>query len=197
MKHHEILQKYLKSSTAVSFVSRLMEVVPNVQLKIVSPRVSKYGTMSYQIHRKMYVISINNNLNPAFFLFVFLHEYAHVLTHLEVGRVAKPHGKEWQLFFFELIKSAIRLKLFDNKISRLIQEEILVPNVYLRQRYLKVERTINGQMDKQTLMNLSVGQSFVFKGKTFVIEKKLRTNYLCRDKKSGALYKVSGYLILD
>lgn len=44
----------------------------------------------------LHTISLQVELNPYALLFVFLHEWAHLLTHDQFGDSVTPHGKEWK-----------------------------------------------------------------------------------------------------
>jgi|GEM_PF-2702442 predicted SprT family Zn-dependent metalloprotease len=195
---NNILIKYLETTERASYVETLLYKVPNLSLYIKNPRKTKYGTMVFSFSKKRYYIIINNNLSPEFFLYVFLHEYAHVLAHLNYGKEIKPHGKIWQDYFFSLLKQAIEKNLFSIKSSNAIKNQFLIPNIYSKQRDILIKNEMENNDCSQKhiyLKNLSIGDVFTLNNQqTFRILKKIRTRYLCEDVNNGTLYKISGLL---
>ncbi len=161
---NNIFLKYLETSDKVSFLETLLSKIPNLSLHIKLPRKTKYGTMTFSLYKNRYYITINNNLKAEFFLYVFLHEYAHVLALLNYGKHIKPHGKIWQAFFFSLLNQAIDKNLFSEKTTEAIKTQFLNTNIYSMRRDILVKNEIgnnNISTNKIYLKDLNVGDVFI------------------------------------
>ena len=58
------------------------------------------------------MITVNNDLNPYFFLITLLHEFAHYLVWKDGHHYAKPHGRTWKNHFSELMQTMIKENIF-------------------------------------------------------------------------------------
>ena len=82
----------------------------NIFLHITRQRTSKLGDYSWpQRGRKYHRITVNGDLNPYMFLWVFLHEAAHYETRLKYNGSVQPHGHEWQAAYARLLRECIAL----------------------------------------------------------------------------------------
>jgi hypothetical protein len=80
----------------------------NIHLHITRERHSKLGDYRWpQLRHPFHEISVNGNLNPYTFLWVLLHEMAHLNTHQRYGNRVQPHGHEWQEEYRQLIMAYI------------------------------------------------------------------------------------------
>jgi predicted SprT family Zn-dependent metalloprotease len=84
----------------------------HIHVKITRSRKSRLGTYIYPQRCNYHTITINGNLNEYEFLEVFLHEYAHLLAHINHGDSIKPHGIEWKNCCREVYRHFIRKNLF-------------------------------------------------------------------------------------
>ena len=128
MSKEHILFKFVKNNKVVEHIDQLVNAIPNLSVKIEMPRNTKLGYMKYDVVNNFFIISINNNLSPSKFLYVFLHEYAHLLV-AQKYKNAKPHGYEWQIEFFKLLKEAIQKELFHISIAQTILKEFFYDKV--------------------------------------------------------------------
>lgn len=76
----------------------------NTRLRITRQRQTKLGDYRWpQPQHPFHEISVNGDLNPYLFLWVLLHEMAHLNTHLRHGNGVLPHGHEWQEEYRQLL----------------------------------------------------------------------------------------------
>lgn len=68
----------------------------------------------------LHTISLQVDLNPYALLFVFLHEWAHLLTQKQYGNEVFPHGREWKKNFKTLFKPFFRPEIFPEDILEVI-----------------------------------------------------------------------------
>lgn len=200
MSKEHILYKFVKNEKVVEHIDQLVNAIPNLQVKIETPRSTKLGYMKYDINNDFFIISINNNLSPSKFLYVFLHEYAHLLV-AQNYKKPKPHGYEWQIAFFKLLQDAIQKELFHASIAQAIIKEFFYDGVYSKQRDFSVSITIN-KVDHTTqslyIKDLKIGTIFTIKnGMQFQLLEKKRTRYLCNEIKTNKKYLISSYAIID
>lgn len=148
-------------------------------------------------------ISINGDLNPWLFFWVFLHESAHLETHLKYNRVA-PHGHEWQEEYRQLL--AAHAALFPTDVQPLLQR--LVRRIPLSRTLVRqVEERLHhydpgySAADHLTLdrvhaeSNSAAGIRFRLKARPEILFESVerrRTRWLCRDVASGRQYTVAG-----
>lgn len=170
-----------------------------VHFHITLERTSKLG--DYRCPRPdhtFHEISINGNLNPYFFLWVFLHEAAHLETHLKYKDV-QPHGHEWQEEYRQLLVA--HADLFPSDLQMLLKK-------YTRRIPLShpVAKEIENSLHRYdadydpddrplTLDDLQPGDQFALKQKPDLLFEALehrRTRWLCRELHSHRQYLVSG-----
>lgn len=200
MSKEHILYKFLKNEKVVEHIDQLVNAIPNLKVKIETPRSTKLGYMKYDIVYDFFIISINNNLSPSKFLYVFLHEYAHLLV-AQKYKNPKPHGYEWQITFFKLLQEAIEKELFQTSIAQAIVKEFFYDGVYSKQRDFAISIAIDkADQIKQSLYikDLKLGTIFTTKnGMQFRLLEKKRTRYLCNEIKTNKKYLISSYAIID
>ncbi len=141
------------------------------------------------------MISVNGNLNKYAFLFTFLHEYAHLLTVRNHGKQVQAHGKEWKECFRSLLRDSLEKNLFPEDISTAIVAELSKlksTTMGNKQIFKALSRYDEGVDTKIYVEDLTPGTRFRLGERTFVIEKKRRSRYLCTEVKSGKQYLVQG-----
>lgn len=196
------LLKYVKNEESALFIEELVKKQPHLKFVIVPERKTHVGLMQYHKLRGDFKISVNNNLTPSYFLYVFLHEYAHLLVTLKnPGRRTKPHGKDWQHCFFNLLLQAIEKKLFNASIEKAIQEHFFRKGIYSRERDFMITNIIfeaESQAKRIYLSDLKTGDIFTA-NKTLLLKvlEKRRTRYLCQDMNSKKKYLVSQYMPIN
>lgn len=170
-----------------------------VHFHITLQRSSKLGDYRWpRTGHDYHEISINGDLGPYFFLWVFLHEAAHLETHLHYTAAA-PHGHEWQEQYRRLIASHAALFPPDVQplLARLVQR-IPLNRSLLRQVEECLRRHEPGYSAAAhtTLDQLPAGSRFRLKSKPDILFESIarrRTRWLCRDVATGRQYTVAGH----
>lgn len=149
-------------------------------LSVKPPRKTKTGDFRpgspYEAHR----ISVNGNLPEPIFLFILLHEIAHLKVWESYGRV-KPHGKQWQQLYRQYVERAAALNAFPKKLkaAMLRHVEIGYASSWSDPKLSRLfSECING---KKTLIDdLPDGEDFrIQNGLTFKKLHKIRTRIKC------------------
>lgn len=195
-KYRWILSRHLPAE-AVDWVYNYLNI-HKVHLHITRERRSKLGDYRWPrgAEHPFHEISVNGDLNPWFFLWVFLHEAAHLETHLKHKGV-QPHGHEWQEEYRRLL--ATHASLFPPEVQSLLSR-------YTRRIPLShpVAKEIESALhrydadytpDRIVLDQLASGDHFRLKHKPehlFEALEKRRTRWLCTDLASGRQYLVNG-----
>lgn len=200
MSKEHILYQYVNNDKIVEYINQLILAIPSLHLKIDHPRTTKLGHMKHDKRNNTFVISLNNNLSPTKFFYVFLHEYAHLLV-AQKHKTYKPHGYEWQLDFFKLLQDAIQKNFFNASVAQSIIQEFFMDGVFSRQRDFNISRTIDQADQIQPslyIKDISIGTTFMLKnGMQFVLLEKKRTRFLCKEIHSNKKYLISSYAIVD
>src|SRR5215204_6926988 len=98
----DALQTYLPVGTYEPVIQYLHQY--QVHLTVARERKSILGDYRHRTHAKNHRISVNGNLNPYSFLITLLHELAHLLTFEKYGNRVQSHGREWKVFFGQLLE---------------------------------------------------------------------------------------------
>ena len=204
-KYRRILANHLPPS-AVDWVYDYLNL-HKVHFHITRERTTKLGDYRRPFApHNFHEISINGDINPYFFLWVFLHEAAHLETHLrypsplEGGRRSvSPHGHEWQSEYARLLIA--HASLFPPDIQPLIARytrRIPLSHPVGKQIEAALRRydaDYNPDDAPLTLDQLTAGTHFCLKQKPelcFEALERRRTRWLCRELRSGRQYLVSG-----
>lgn len=193
-RHHAILGRYLPEE-AVEWVYIYLNL-HRVHLRIARERRTKLGDYRppYPGHPQ-HEISVGGNLPKHLFLWVFLHEVAHLQTHL-IHPQAAPHGHEWQSEYAHLLHDHI--DWFPPNLQPLIARYI---------RRIPLNRTLGRQIEQTlraldpnhatlpTLNQQKPGTRFRLHhtpDRLFEALAKRRTRWLCRCLDDGRDYLVAG-----
>lgn len=194
-QYRRILSNHLPSE-AVDWVYGYLHL-HKVHFHITRERRTKLGDYRWpQKDHPFHEISVNGDLNPYFFLWVFLHEAAHLETHLKYSS-AQPHGHEWQEEYRQLLLA--NTPLFPADLHLLLKK-------YTRRIPLShpVAKQIEAQLhrydkdytpDILTLDDLHAGDRFRLKQRPehlFEALERRRTRWLCREMDGGRQYLVNG-----
>ena len=169
-----------------------------VHFHITRGRRSKLGDYRWpQREHVFHEISVNGDLNRYLFLWVFLHEAAHLETHLRYSSVA-AHGHEWQAEYARLL--AGHAAWFPPEVQPLVARyasRIPLYRPLLRQIEEMLHRYdkdyVEGAVTR--LDDLPAGSRFRLKSNPeplFVSLERRRTRWLCRDVATGRQYTVNG-----
>lgn len=162
------------------------------ELKINKAREAKLGDFRPGNKVRMHKITVNHNLNKDYFLFVFAHEYAHLLAHLKYGYNKKPHGDEWKNEFGVLLRHLISINAFKGQLAAELMRFSKNPSATLaaKPKLLKLLQPENyvEQENIFIVSDLAVNTKFTFRQKVFTKIEKRRTRILCKEEFSGRLY---------
>lgn len=78
----------------------------------------------------LHTISLQIDLNPYALLFVFVHEWAHLVTRRQYGDTVYPHGKEWKNNFKRLFQPFFSPEIFPADILEVIQRYFVKTSRY-------------------------------------------------------------------
>lgn len=193
--YRRILANHLPPQ-AVDWVYRYLDR-HRVHFHITRQRTSKLGDYRWpHAGHDYHEISVNGDLNPYLFLWVFLHEAAHLETHLKHSHV-QPHGHEWQAEYAQLLRQ--QAALFPAEVQPLLARyvrRIPLSRTLLRQIEETLRRHDPGYRAEEhlTLDQLPAGSRFCLKTRPDLelqsVERR-RTRWLCLDPRSGRQYTVS------
>ncbi|MBR1851261.1 MAG: hypothetical protein IJ789_07825 [Bacteroidales bacterium] len=167
-----------------------------VSLRVARPRSSRLG--DYRQPRqggKSHAISVDGSLGSEFFLFVLLHEMAHLENGLHHPHT-QPHGHEWQTEFARLIAQYV--DCFSADVAPLLAR--YASRVPLNRTLLaEIERRLRCKMpghESATVLNdLRPGERFALRNRpqaTFCAVERRRTRWLCTSLADGRNYLVVG-----
>lgn len=190
-RYRAILRNHLPSE-AVDWVYGYLDRY-KVHFHITRERQSKLGDYRWiQPQHNYHEISVNGDLSPQMFLWVFLHEAAHLETHLKHPS-ARPHGHEWQSEYALLLRQAIGFFPAD------AQEDIILYTSRIplsRTLGRRIEEHLRGDSSLALhLDDLPAGSLFCLKRKPDMLFRSVvrrRTRWLCTDVGTGRSYTVSG-----
>lgn len=183
------LQPYIPEKS-IPLIENLIKEYPH-HLKIVNQRQTKHGDFRV-LDKNSYQITLNNNLNLYQFLLTYVHEIAHLATHIKHKRV-KPHGIEWKISFQHLMLPFIDPNIFPMEI---------LPHLanYLKNPKASTDSDVNLSLalkafdqkkDKNFIFEIPEGALFEYKNRTFKMGNKRRTRFACVDLKNDKTYLFS------
>jgi hypothetical protein len=172
----------------------------NFDFVITPHRSSKYGDFRPYGKNGYPQISVNGNLNTYQFLITFVHEITHLVIWQQYQNKVKPHGKEWKNLFSKGLIYLIEKNVFPNDIREEVFEYALNPTASSASSHVlfKALRKYNIANNTKLLLNeIPVNKKFKVNNKTFIVKKKLRTRYLCKEVFTGKDYYISGLAEVD
>ena len=186
----EYLKRHLPEDKAKRILAYLDE--RSCLLRITKPRISKRG--DFRVNGKELSISVNHDENSFRFLFTFVHEIAHLETHLKFKKSVKPHGSEWKSNFrrlfvhFEVDEEFAK----DEELYRTISKELENPSACSGVN-VSVEKAFARYDDKEGtyLGDLENGQQFEFRGQVYEKLEVRRTRVLCLNMSNNRKYTIN------
>lgn len=148
----------------------------------------RHPSREHPLHR----ISVNSTLNPYSFLITLLHELAHMLTYIQYGRKASPHGAEWQSQYRQVFKPFLNKGVFPPELEAVIKSSLNKvkaatcsdPDLY---RALKAYD--RRQRHVRYVEAIAIGGIFQIEdGRRFKMIGKMRTRYKCQELQTKRLY---------
>jgi SprT protein len=190
-KVEEILSRYLPQVAVPQATQWIM--VYQIRLKITNKRNTKLGDYKAPLKtEKLHHITVNGDLNPFAFLFVFLHELAHLIVFKQLGHRVEPHGKEWKNAFADLLLFAVGKRYFpadisseilrySNKIQASGLGSLELTRAFKKYDFAKPDLKMLEELPQATIFELADGRSFI-KGE------KLRKRYRCQCLQNKRFY---------
>ncbi len=167
-----------------------------VQLKISRNRSTKLGDFRVAHNGDFPRISVNYNLNSYAFLITLVHEMAHaeVWKNKSRFRRIKPHGKEWQTTFSQLMQPFLNETIFPETLLPAVQKYFQKPKASsVSDPYLmKALKQFDTDSESPQLNDLVSGDRFVFRNVSFEVIKKMRTRFQCRNLQNKRIYLIHG-----
>ncbi len=191
----DILKKYFPIKAFLP-ISELLEKYPII-IYFTLPRKTKKGSFVFTPQKPL-KITINKNLQPEEMLLVFLHEMAHYIAFKQYGRPIKPHGREWQLIFLSLINQFIDNGGFSESASKALRTCYFMPAPRYRPNCHILHEYFYPVVEGKTYLHqLLENDRFSFAkspNKKFILLKKRRTQYLCKNLVNGKLYLIPHFI---
>ena len=154
-------------------------------IKTTKDRKSKLGDYRL-LPNKSHIITINGNLEPFLFFFVFTHEIAHLLAFNEKINIP-PHGKEWKKMFQKLLLES--LKIYPPDLRDLIVIFAKNPKANFMSSPELVKYFNKENSDNQIYIeNLILGDQFIYQSYSYQVEETKKKRYLCRNMHNGKRY---------
>ncbi|MFM2049056.1 MAG: hypothetical protein RI955_1604 [Bacteroidota bacterium] len=188
-----LLQRHIPLPACTSIAQLIL--FHKVHLTIKWNRQTKLG--DYRAPRKgeQHRITINNALNKFSFFITLVHELAHLTTHEKFGYRVSAHGIEWKNEFKILMQPFLLMdEIFPNDIKKALHNYMQNPKAASCSDVALMQTLNSYNATQNKLVNeLSLGTHFSLKDehRIFRLDKKLRKNYLCKEIKSGLIYRVS------
>jgi len=188
------LARYLPDNTLEDVLAYLQKY--KVQLTITRARRTVLGNYrnahGHQAHR----ISVNGNLNKYSFLITLLHELGHLVTYEAHHHRVAPHGREWKNNYADILKIFLAKQVFPEDIAGELRSSLHNPGASSCSEP-GLMRVLKKYDDDPHGLNLveevQPGQWFVTRdNKVFIMEKKMRTRYLCKEYPTGRQYLFNG-----
>lgn len=200
MVNEEAIRKSLRRYLPTDAVQPFWEYMQHYRIAfhITRSRHTKLG--DYRLPtpaHSQHAISVNGDLNPAFFLWVLLHEMAHLDTFVRYGRSVRPHGREWQQAY--ALQLQHYLHCFPQEIQPLIVRYISsLPLSHPRKNDIERQLSLLGievGNSFPVLNELTAGSQFALRShpeRRFRAIEKRRTRWLCLCIDDGRKYLISG-----
>lgn len=166
----------------------------NFQFKIYRSRKSKLGDYRFLPLSNQHIITVNGDLNPFAFAITFLHEVAHLVTHLKHGRRVQPHGKHWKNEFSEILVPLLASDEMPDSLRIALLEYIANPKATScsSETLMKALREHDVNDGKIYLSEISVGEKFLFQDRIFRLDKQaVRTRITCTDLATNRKYLIN------
>jgi len=162
-----------------------------ITLKITKRRETKLGDYRKLIENNRHQITVNGDLNPYAFFFVFTHEVAHLKTFVQFdSRKINPHGKEWKTIFGHLLLES--LHIYPQELQPYILHHAKHPKASLGADINISKYIIDDKNPAQTyLEDLEDGTIFSIGKRVFKKESKRKLRYLCLELKTKKKYLIN------
>lgn len=162
--------------------------------KVTKKRETKLGDYRYHYSQKTHTITVNGDLNEYAFLVTYLHEVAHLRTHLQFGNKVKPHGTEWKNEFKKVLAPLMNEDVFPESLLTALKNYLVNPKASSCTDINLLKAL--GEFDQQKgflkfLSEVNLGETFKFNKKYYVKESTMRTRAICKELDSGKKFYIS------
>ncbi|HBS85075.1 MAG: hypothetical protein A2W91_07550 [Bacteroidetes bacterium GWF2_38_335] len=190
-KFRLILKRYLpeKSIEYVFYILKEKEV----HLIITKERNTKLGDYRNPFKEKGHRITVNGDINKFEFLFIFLHEMAHMNTWILYKNRVMPHGQEWKEEFVKILREAVNLKFFPEDVENAIIKGFLSKKGFTAKSDDVVKKLLRNYSEKKSTTVEDVPENAIFvlkNGRQFKKLEKIKKRYRCQDVVTGRFYVV-------
>ena len=173
-----LLEKYLPENTLPYLKTWFGD--HSIHIKITKGRNSKLGDYR-KMPDKSHQITINSTLPPQLFFFVLTHELAHLIAFENFGRRISPHGAEWKNTFRTMLLESISIYSEDLKPMMIKFSKSPKANFMASPDLVKYFRIDDYSDESSYIEDLEEGDRFFYRKQTYIIEKKLKKNYICKN----------------
>ncbi len=188
------LAQYLPPNTVEAVVGYIQKY--QIQFTVTLDRKSILGDYRPPHLDKGHRITVNGSLNPYSFLITFIHEVAHLQTHIIYSRRVEPHGKEWQQTYALLLEEFVQMQIFPPDLVVAIRKSQVNPaasscaEIHLTKALHHYDENPHHLVYVEQLHE---GQQFVTKdGRVFEKGAKRRTRHFAREVSTNKTYLFSG-----
>lgn len=180
-----LLEKYLPEKTLPFLRKWFGEHY--IHIKITKGRNSKLGDYR-KMPDKSHQITINSTLQPQLFFFVLTHELAHLIAFEKFGRRISAHGLEWKQTFQEMLLESI--SIYSEDLKPIILNFSKSPKANFMAspdlvRYFHIE---DYEDESSYIEDLTINDRFIYRKQTYILQEKLKKNYLCQNLDNGKKY---------
>ena len=180
-----LLEKYLPENCLPYLKKWFGDYV--IHIKITRGRNSKLGDYR-KMADKSHQITINSTLQPQLFFFVLTHELAHLIAFENFGNRISPHGAEWKNTFSIMLLESFAV--YDEDLKSIILKFSKSPKANFMSspdlvRYFHIE---DYEDESSYIEDLEIKDQFIYKKQIYIIEEKLKKNYLCMQLDTGKKY---------
>lgn len=186
---HTVLSGKIPDS-ALNYCVQLWEDAP-FRFKLSRTRSSKLGDYRYDPRSKEHQVTVNYDLNPYQFLITYVHEVAHRRAH-DANRRLKPHGPQWKNEFKRLLLPVMNDAVFPDEILRPLAKHMKNPKASTANDHVLFSTlaSYDKKRIETRLIDLTIGDQFSFKKRSFELIEKKRTRALCLDLANGKRYLI-------
>ncbi|HUH35041.1 MAG TPA: hypothetical protein VL022_04340 [Moheibacter sp.] len=180
---------------AIHYIHQWLKDEP-IRLKVLPSRKTKLGDYRYLINEQKHQITLDGNLKPDAFFFVFTHEIAHMMVYNQFKNRVLSHGKEWQLMFGKMLLESI--EIYPKNLRPYIYRHALKPKASVgADRLLNQHLFVDPTDWDKWVEKLPYGQKFRLGKRIYIRGEKQKIRYICREVKTNKLYLVNGQAVVD
>ena len=166
----------------------------HLNIKIVKVRKTKHGDFK-KLRNGSNQITLNHINNKYRFLITLIHELAHFKVYKNIKKRVNPHGVEWKNTYKLLMLPFLNNKIFPNDILSKLATHIKNPSASTdsdTNLVVALNKYDYFNDNKIFLNDLSEDCLFEYdQGKVFLVKRKLRKRYICKELSTGREYLFS------